>query len=169
MIKQEEKILEKECCECGAVFKVARRRAERGRGVYCSRRCAGLGKARDQRMRKMTSPQGGEQAQTLLPCLGNKANSFYDVDTFKRDESKGNTAGLGELGSVKDVGGRQGEPCHHSKEKVANRVKTIKPRSGKRDLQQSFSLDLCPWRTGAVSPTCCDGEYYAVPDVGWGF
>ena len=101
-------MVEKKCQEYGAVFTIARRRAEQGRGLYCSKRCSGLGKARNHPQEKSRSLTGDASRQPMSPLR-------------------------------------------------------------KRQLQQSFCLEYCPWQSGAVPPVCCDGDYYTVPDAHWGY
>lgn len=148
-------MVEKICRECGAIFTIARRRAEQGRGVYCSRQCAGLGKARNRREGKNAGPEKMvlDEAAALLGGEGGVWN-------------KPGHGGIYENGRKAKTSRGTGNDAHNKHDKSVR--KTARYRI-QRQLQQSFSLELCPWQTGAVPPVCYDSDYHAGPDTGWGY
>lgn len=102
-------MVQRQCRECGTLFMIERVKEASGRGIYCSRQCAGKGKARS-----------------------NNGKTGLDKRLAKKSVL---------------------QKCAHAS-------------SG---LQQSFSLDTCPWQEGKIPPVQYDADYSSMPDPWIGF
>ena len=123
-------MVEKTCGECGVVFRVSRKRAEKGRGVFCSRVCSGRAKARN-------------YAKTQM----------YDkVQSYDEGQNYGKTQGYvqsREGGAVVNpmVGGKEstGAGGRFPSERL-DKASSAARRANKNPLQRSFALEHCPWQ-----------------------
>lgn len=144
--------VEKTCRECGAVFFIDKKKSREGRGLYCSRQCAGRGKAK-----KFLRQTPGDPEDIRHGCKDTVA--WHRTKTGRNTPYGEDNKSKGE----KDLHQRHSPPTRGAgPKKSCGRICGRKRQH--RMLQESFSLEVCPWASGTLSPVRYDIDYYSSPD-----